>query len=538
MNLRLTALLLCLSAVCLSGCAADKGGDGDITDTDITEVIEVGTIKNVWMSNGMDKVRSDAVMPEGAKCVSQLYMAKNETEGCQFSIRPDEKLTGVKLEYEKDIAEGITVEVLREAPIAMTGGYPDPVYPAMASITLPADTATTFLIKVKAEKSCAAGDYGTVVRLTAKDGEILGSFTVNIHVWNFMLPENSGCATAVGLYRSSIQKITGCADEDVQRLYELYYDKLLEYKVCAYDLPYDILDERADRYMSDPRVTAFKIPCPEDDSVIEAYYKKLSSNPEWFAKAYFYPLDEPTSVDHLNRLAAIAERLGRLYPGYRLCTPFFTDIKYDGDTDQVEFMTGKTNLWCPKTFLYNGYKVYNGDSTLKSKYGMYSERMAERQKLGDEVWWYVCWEPGNPYCNLFVDQEGLQHRLLFWQQRYCNVTGFLYWGANYWEGTDNPWLDIATVKDLSPTVYGDGSLLYNGNFAAVNGACGSMRLEEIRDGIEDYDLLTMAYDKLGEDYVRSIIEEVSPSIVKYTDSSDVLEAARVRIGNELEKKLG
>ncbi len=538
-----TALLLCLCILCAFGCSAGREGgaasDEDISDiTDDTEVIEMGTLKNSWMSNGFDKVKSDALMPEGAKCSCLIYMAKNETEGCQFTVRPDEKLTGVKLEYETDIAEGITLEVLREADISMTGGYPDPVYPPLSSITLPADTASTFLIKVKSEKTAQAGDYTSVVKLAAKDGEALGIYTVNVHVWNFTLPDAGSCATAVGLYGSSIQKITGCDPSEVPELYELYYNRLLEYRVCAYDLPYDILDERADRYMSDPRVTAFKIPYPDDDAKITAYYEKLSSNPEWFAKAYFYPLDEPTSVDHLNKLAVIAERLARLYPGYRLCTPFFTDIKYDNDTDQVEFMTGKTNLWCPKTFLYNGYAVYNGDSSLKSKYGMYSDRMAKRQELGDEVWWYVCWEPGDPYCNLFVDQKGLQHRLLFWQQRYYDVTGFLYWGANYWQGTDNPWTDIATVKELSPKVYGDGSLLYNGNCVAVKGACGSMRLEAIRDGIEDYEMLTLAYEALGEDYVRAIIEEVTPSLVRYTDSSETFEAARIRIGNELEAKIG
>ena len=126
------------------------------------------------------------------------------------------------------------------------------------------------------------------------------------------------------------------------------------------------------------------------------------------------------------------------------------------------------------------------------KYPSFGERMAERKAAGDKVWWYVCWEPGDPYNNLFVDQLGVQHRILFWQQYAHDVDGFLYWGANYWNGTSDPWGDMATVKQLSPDVYGDGSLLYNGNIVGADGGCPSLRLAAIRDGVEDFELLAMA----------------------------------------------
>ncbi|MCC6446846.1 MAG: hypothetical protein IT210_25765 [Armatimonadetes bacterium] len=58
--------------------------------------------------------------------------------------------------------------------------------------------------------------------------------------------------------------------------------------------------------------------------------------------------------------------------------------------------------------------------------------MKPRQKMGEEVWWYVCCGPGKPYANFLVDMDGMAHRLLFWQQKQCNVEELLYWNTTYW----------------------------------------------------------------------------------------------------------
>jgi hypothetical protein len=164
--------------------------------------------------------------------------------------------------------------------------------------------------------------------------------------------------------------------------------------------------------------------------------------------------------------------------------------------------------------------------------------MAERKAAGDDVWLYVCWEPGDPYNNMFVDHLGVQHRILFWQQYAHGVDGFLYWAANYWDsenGTLDPWSDIATVKNLSEDVYGDGSLLYNGSTVGLDTACPSLRLAAIRDGVEDYNLFVMAAELLGEDFVNEKIAEVTESLIKYTTDTDVFLAVRKSVYEAIEK---
>lgn len=541
------AIMLLLIASLLAGCGGQIGGDESSTQTntaaDTAETEENMPKITTWITNGFDKITAGTDAPEVVDGSASLYMAGNESEACQIVLRSDEKLEGLSFEIadaageDGKPAEGLSAQLLREYTLETRTGeyYPDPTAPAKENFTLQAGGTLVFLLRYTTAANTAAGSYTAAVKLKSAAG-VLAEYKINIHVWDFALPEASYCATAVGLYKSSIAKIHRVSDQsEIDSLYKAYYDTLLDYKVCAYDLPYDILDERADAYMSDPRVTSFRVPCSDDDSVITAYYEKLSTNAEWMAKCMFYPLDEPTSAAMLDSLKEKAERLNRLFPGCRICTPFFLNIDYDSNTDQIAFMTGVTNLWCPKSYMYITSNIYS--SAQLAKYPTFGERMAERKAAGDEVWWYVCWEPGDPYCNMFVDQLGIQHRLLFWQQKYYGADGFLYWGANYWEGTDDPWSDMATVKNLSPNVFGDGSLLYNGDKAGVYGACGSMRLEAVRDGIEDFDMFTLAEQTLGSDWVKEKIAEITPSLTKYIKNSDKFSEARKAVGDALEAAL-
>ncbi|MBQ8578940.1 MAG: DUF4091 domain-containing protein [Clostridia bacterium] len=520
-------LLLCpLIASCQAGDGANPSDSADtsaLTETAVQSEKEESSMNNpaVWIVNGFDKITEDTEAPVSPVLTYDLYMAKNEAESCQISMRSDKRIGSFALTCTEEAENGPTLDLFREdtVPTGKTD-TPDGLSPFSGKLTLLADRSSTVLLRFTADKETEAGTYTYHFTAGGEGGTVC---TVNVHVWDFALPDEPGCETAVGLYKHCIAGVHGTWDEEeLDALYKAYYDLLLEYKVTAYDLPYDILDERADAYMSDARVTSFRVPtCDGDDARLVQIYEKLCSNPIWLKKAYFYPLDEPTSKEMLDNLASLCERLHTLAPEVSICTPFFLNIDYNSSTDQISFMTGKTTLWCPKSYMYITSNVYSAAQL--EKYPSFGERMAERKAAGDRVWWYVCWEPGDPYNNLFVDQRGVQHRILFWQQYANDVDGFLYWGANYWNsetGTTDPWSDMATVKNLSPDVYGDGSLLYNGNVVGVDGACPSLRLEAVRDGVEDNALLKLAESLLGREWVDEKIAEITPSLTKYSTDSN------------------
>jgi hypothetical protein len=113
------------------------------------------------------------------------------------------------------------------------------------------------------------------------------------------------------------------------------------------------------------------------------------------------------------------------------------------------------------------------------------------------------------------------------------VDGLLYWHSNYWEYVDDPWEDMATVKWLSDYVFGDGSLLYNGE----NGPCGSLRLEAVRDGIEDFEYLKMAEETIGKEATLKLINKVSKSLLNYTRDNDEFANVRKELGFLIEKEI-
>jgi hypothetical protein len=79
--------------------------------------------------------------------------------------------------------------------------------------------------------------------------------------------------------------------------------------------------------------------------------------------------------------------------------------------------------------------------------------------------------------------------------------------------------------------------LYPGTEVGVDGACGSFRLEMIRDGMDEYEMLTMLEDAAGREKADEIISTVSTSVVQFTDDAEAMAAARITLGNALEEAL-
>jgi hypothetical protein len=310
---------------------------------------------------------------------------------------------------------------------------------------------------------------------------------------------------------------------------------MISYKFSPHDLPYDILDSRADAYMSDPRVTSFcatfrtvGVYETEDDAdTLRAIGEKLAQDPAWQYKAYTYPLDEPYTMAHLEKLREHSEKLQSLIPGIHQVVPFYVDLDVDENTDQVAYMAPLHDIWCPKAQLFR--EVYSAEQ--EKKYPPFPDRMKAYQDAGSRVWWYVCNYPQPPYFNVFTNDIGLHSRALFWQQYRYGVTGFLYWSSTCWLHMDDPWEDTDTFGN---DIHGDGILFYPGEKIGIHGPVTSLRLKIVRDGIEDFDLFTLAEKVLGRDALVEKILSVTPSLVEVTADGDTFAAARAEIGCALD----
>ncbi|MDR1630099.1 MAG: DUF4091 domain-containing protein [Oscillospiraceae bacterium] len=462
-----------------------------------------------------------------------IYLARNETEACQIVLRSKFNSTSRKYSVEftdftnenGDVLESTVYEEQYITCVSNKnyGTYPDALVPFLSGkqYTLSSQINWPFYIQARADETTPAGKYAAqVVVKSLHDDKVQLVADVTATVWDFALPETPAMDTAFGLGRGNIVKAHHAADdpERAQALYEQYYEFMLDHKISPYTLPVDILSDEADAYMSDPRVKSFIIPYPGDDVLLQEYYQKVQSNPEWAKKGYFYPIDEPWNLTDYARYTAITDRLDRLCPGYNMVTPFTgVSFKENGTTYYGAYLQAKSNIVCPISSNFS-----NKDFLMQ---------MDERRADGSKIWWYICCAP-NPktkYANIFTQSEGIEGRLLMWQQKKLNVTGLLYWDTTYWNDVTSPWASAWTTPWTGNDTFGDGSLLYPGQ----DGPVASLRLEYVSDGIEDFEYLTIAERLFGSEYVAKKIAEVTNTLEDYTRNDSVLANVRVAVGNDI-----
>ena len=473
-----------------------------------------------------------------------LFVAKNESEYCQLAVqaRLDRNQAVVSLsEFTNENGDTLETFFCEEYYVKTTGGtimgsYPDALIPIEPGrdYALPMIAMQNYplFIGVRTTKDTVPGDYTARFTLVCNDSgdehERL-DLEIKAHVWDFELPDDPAMDTAMGLDKWQIARAhhIDANSEAATELYKTYYEFLLAHHVSAYNLPVDILSAEADAYMNDPRCTSFCIPYA-GDGTIRAYAEKLRSNPAWAAKAYFYPIDEPHSTADVNAYNGIVARLRSVWgDDFNMVTPFYAIEIKDGETGDVirnlEIQSGNSRILCPETVCFS-----NRD---------FARAIAGRAAQGDKIWWYVCCGPAptSDYCNLFTQQDGVKHRILFWQQKQQNVTGLLYWCTTYWTDVGgDPWSSAWTTPWTGVDTFGDGSLLYDGYHVGVNGPVSSLRLEAVCNGIEDYEYLTMAQELLGEDFVSKTIAKVSKDLTHYTLSDAAFAKVRLELGSAIE----
>ena len=488
------------------------------------------------------KLQKTGALEKNAK--HTLFVAKNESEYCQLAVqaRLDRNQAVVSLsEFTNEKGDTLETFFCEEYYVKTTGGTimgscPDALIPIEIgrdhALPMIAMQNYPLFIGVRTTKDTVPGDYTARFTLVCNDSgdehERL-NLEVKAHVWDFELPDAPAMDTAMGLDKWQIARAhhIDANSEAASELYKTYYEYLLARHVSAYKLPVDILSDEADAYMSDPRCTSFCIPYTGDDA-IRAYAEKLRSNPAWAEKAYFYPIDEPHSTADVNAYNNIVARLRSVWgDDFNMVTPFYAIEIKDGETGDVirnlEIQSGNSRILCPETVCFSDRD--------------FARAIAGRAAQGDKIWWYVCCGPAptSDYCNLFTQQDGVKHRLLFWQQKQQNVTGLLYWSTTYWTDVGgDPWSSAWTTPWTGVDTFGDGSLLYDGYYVGVNGPVSSLRLEAVCNGIEDYEYLTMAQELLGADFVSKTIAKVTKDLTHYTLSDAAFAKVRLALGSAIE----
>ncbi|HOC50356.1 MAG TPA: DUF4091 domain-containing protein, partial [Verrucomicrobiota bacterium] len=230
----------------------------------------------------------------------------------------------------------------------------------------------------------------------------------------------------------------------------------------------------------------FKEGTPEFARLFQDYLSQIEAHLRargWLSKAFTYWFDEPEPkdyefvVDGMKRIHAAAPGIRRM----------LTEEPHPQLFGHVDIWCGLTPQWTP-------------------------ELVRQRRQAGEEVWWYICCGPHAPYLTEFIDHPGTELRLWPWQSWQYGVEGILIWATTYWTSAtafpppklQNPWADpmsYTTGYGLTPGTInywgnGDGRFLYpprrdpvENQTPCLDGPINSLRWENLRDGMEDYEYL-------------------------------------------------
>lgn len=211
----------------------------------------------------------------------------------------------------------------------------------------------------------------------------------------------------------------------------------------------------------------------------------LESN-GWLGKEYMYWVDEPKHEDYdfvregMITIREVAPKLSR----------FITENKPGPEIMDV------TDIGCPVLAKFN------------------PEKSKDWIAKGREMWSYLMTWPKEPHVNLFLDSDAINMRMWLWMSYRYQLKGILVWNSNAWnaEGCSpagvlqNIWDDPMTYMDGHGTPIGaaaeygngDGMFFYppnrdpnNDKTKYLTGPVPSLRLEILREGIDDYDYMML-----------------------------------------------
>lgn len=569
--------------VLLPGCAitaSPAGLPGQLTPVDPLEQSKVRIAELVGETEAafllVAEYSTVKVMPDRAAIVGRpgspvdIALARGEVEAGQVIIAPlDRNLEGVRVSVSPLVSpEG---RVLPDSAVDLavmgyvhtdsvdlfyevdrTGWFPDPILPFREAFDVDRERVQSLWLTVRAPAGQPPGTYEGRITVSPANTEAR-AIPVRVRVFDFTLPVERSLPVTVGVLPERLRAIYGDAWDDELRW--RYADFLLAHRL-NYDNPYRDhepppspeevrrlvaggQDAWGLRFIRQPG-KGFSDVGP-DSAVYQAYLEEAVADAKATLAvlkqvgaeklAYIYIYDE-VREQHWDLLRKVAERLHEELSGVPVMTSAFDpEFGHSSGLDQV------VDVWVG---IIAHFKTAEGRAK------------AERARAdGARVIWYTTIWPPRPYPNFFIEYEAIEARLLMgaMTQKF-RPDGFGYWAINWWFGNeDQKLLTSGPYTDWNPLVsgnaHGEGSWIY----AGPEGPITSIRLENFRDGLEDYEyyqLLASAIERseaeriptqeLAEARALLIVpDEIVRGLTDFTRDPDLLARYRLSLATAIER---
>ena len=514
-----------------------------------------------------------------------ITMARGEYEGAQIIITPEVDVNYYDVEVsDLKTPDGsavigqdqisiyhekyLTVEHNGEKNGQPLGYYPDAI--------VPFDTIVEFK-ENKIKKNENQGVYMTVEStLNQKVGTYTGTMTIDFKTYTKNVPVSvevvdlivSPETHAKSTFLTNWNAQHGELDTS-QRMIDAYTNKLIEYRLAPYGI-YKESDhsdegiqawiEKAYDLLINPRLSCLSIP-----------YKEVAGSSgtvidRGIFEKYLYAIAEKSFEEDFNLFKKLIvynvildEAIQRNLPDEQIlenCEIFNTTVKKVADaleTDNTITSSVKADAIASLrviphvcTFWYQSrYSDYSTDAYVNAYcpkfYFVDTEGEREQYRLDEksvELWWYGCNDPIHPYVDYHIEHAtNLNTRLLSWMQVEYDIVGNLYWAVNNY-GLKEEYYDTDYWDDRL-SVSNEGILFAPGGQYGLDEPVATLRLEGIRDGMEEYEILysmKQKYKELGlpaDEFVSSLSSslyssaQVVASVENFVDARQALLDAAV-----------
>ncbi|GAB3416507.1 DUF4091 domain-containing protein [Flindersiella endophytica] len=388
---------------------------------------------------------------------------------------------------------------------AYSGWTPDPIRDDLTSVDVAAADVQPYWVRVRAGATAEPGTYTIQLAFDA-DGKPASTLTVQVKVWPFAIPDEPKLTTAFQFTPWIVYELYHATDPAARdELRHRFWAFLDDYKVQP-DQIYTVEKTADGKYVQTP-------PSVEDVLYIKEHFGLDRFNVLFLNRALLDPAHPETWQAQIDRwldqigtamaayeAAGVADR-AYVYGFDEATGPMLTAAKQTFTAIRQRF----PELPIATTLRDNSMGVDTGLAGLVDwwipQQNLYDQAVAERTRArGDQAWWYPDIATGFPYPNWFNGFPPVDGRMLMGPMSYqAGVEGVLYYAANRWVPADHaaqPLVDDGIFSQWNPVTFGttagDGSVFYPG----PDGPMASIRLENIRDGMEDYNLLWVLKQRL------------------------------------------
>ena len=544
-----------------------------------------------WTTHSLEKIRPYDRVPEHAPQSVKIQAARNEFEPFQVVLRAESPaIDAVDIEV-TDLrgksgvipsAKYISAYLVRylnlKTPSSVTGGtgeWPDPLVPRVDRYAnerrnafpfkLTAGRNQPIWIDVYVPPSTPAGLYSGHVNIMMA-GKPRVSIPLDLEVWNFQLPSTSSLVTTFGFsgnsaVRAHYDSYTG--SKDIEDLTRVYHKAALWHRISLdsnagvapalaikddhVQVSWDTYDSVVEPFMdgtvftsTDPlsgaRATSLGVTTPvflltTAEQRIE-YWRQIAAHfreKGWFDRLFHYVWDEPQPKD-FPALIELGKTAHRADPALKNLVAAPLEPNWSDVID----------IWSPAINCFERKPFFGSFCNPMAERSAYDSELAK----GKQLWWYQacgshgCDIVGGDYFrgwpSYVIDDAPVRNRIMEWLTWKYGIRGELYYSTTEAYAKKDPWKDVYLFGGN-----GDGTLFYPGRPDVIGGTSHvpveSIRLKLIREGLEDYEYLTILSKLAGNKAVADALNRFIRHIYDYDQDPNKLYAVRESMGREISR---